>query len=571
MTTNPFSNAGDYHWDDPKKLSEDYSYLESIYLETLPLLTDLLNQLHQVEKSHKFWEVVIGPWLLYFLHCTYDRLSVVNSSFLFSLDIPKLRENGLEQLCPENISEFNSALISNEYQHSMDLLLSRDSQYLQSSKVVKHKKKSGMIGAINKNVSNSDKSSLLSIIYRTGFNRISKFLKNRSIDGGIFIFESNLSRFDQFKLQIRVGGFWYAIMQRYALRSTVPYQKYDLTDRSWKVSYLKPDKFKYWLSHLIPLLMPKSYIECFSGNIAATKDIGYPAKPKAVMATVSQLHDDFFKIWLASKVNKGTKFVIWQHGGIYGTGKINSQEFLELRVADKFLSWGWSNKTDKVLPIGLPPNWSYVYGKRKRIKSRRSKPSVPGKSSRLLLVLTDTGKFVPRIMSWPLGPQMAKHHFFILNLCQLLNEKFSGRLVVRPEKTDYGSHVKERYSEHLPSLVFDEKINFKESILSSGIVVFTSNLTSFLESIFFGKPSLLLLPLGYWEVRESASPDFQKLQNAGVLHYTIESIGDHLDTISENVDTWWASENVKSAIEDFKASYCWENKDIMFQLSHLKI
>ena len=59
---------------------------ENIYLYLLNLkeriifsLIDFLNDFHKIKKDYKYWNFIIGPWLLQLLHVTYDRWSVFSS------------------------------------------------------------------------------------------------------------------------------------------------------------------------------------------------------------------------------------------------------------------------------------------------------------------------------------------------------------------------------------------------------------------------------------------------------------------------------------------------------------
>ena len=62
-----------YHWDDREKLFEDYQYLKELYEKLLAELSDKLNQIHSVSHSPRYWRILIGPWLGYFIQILFDR------------------------------------------------------------------------------------------------------------------------------------------------------------------------------------------------------------------------------------------------------------------------------------------------------------------------------------------------------------------------------------------------------------------------------------------------------------------------------------------------------------------
>ena len=66
-----------YHWKNNKKLKIDYDYLTKLYEAKLIELSDKLNVIHNVSFSLKFWRVIVGPWLAYFIHLLFDRWQTV--------------------------------------------------------------------------------------------------------------------------------------------------------------------------------------------------------------------------------------------------------------------------------------------------------------------------------------------------------------------------------------------------------------------------------------------------------------------------------------------------------------
>ena len=63
--------------------------------------------------------------------------------------------------------------------------------------------------------------------------------------------------------------------------------------------------------------------------------------------------DEFFKFWMASKIEKGTKINVFQHGGNYGTGKFSFFDYYDTSISDTFYSWGYKvNNNQNVVPLG---------------------------------------------------------------------------------------------------------------------------------------------------------------------------------------------------------------------------
>ena len=66
-------NILEYHWDDNKKFEFDNQKIPHIYEEVLDKLANNLNHIHKQNKSKRFWRIVIGPWLYWFVSIVFDR------------------------------------------------------------------------------------------------------------------------------------------------------------------------------------------------------------------------------------------------------------------------------------------------------------------------------------------------------------------------------------------------------------------------------------------------------------------------------------------------------------------
>ena len=56
------------YWDDPKKLKKDFKYLEELYEQLIPIISQRLNTIHKVKYSLRYWRILVGPWFSNFIH-----------------------------------------------------------------------------------------------------------------------------------------------------------------------------------------------------------------------------------------------------------------------------------------------------------------------------------------------------------------------------------------------------------------------------------------------------------------------------------------------------------------------
>ena len=66
-----------YHWDDREKLKKDYFFIETIYESLLKETADHLNFIHKVDFSYRYWRILIGPWLIFFIQIIFDRWTML--------------------------------------------------------------------------------------------------------------------------------------------------------------------------------------------------------------------------------------------------------------------------------------------------------------------------------------------------------------------------------------------------------------------------------------------------------------------------------------------------------------
>ena len=66
-----------YHWDDREKLYKDYLYLQGLYEELLVELAVKLNTIHGGNHSVRYWRIIVGPWLGYFIQMLFDRWAML--------------------------------------------------------------------------------------------------------------------------------------------------------------------------------------------------------------------------------------------------------------------------------------------------------------------------------------------------------------------------------------------------------------------------------------------------------------------------------------------------------------
>ena len=69
-----------YHWDDRDELRGDFINLQELNKKILYQLTQILNSLHNVNHSERYWEILLGYWVNIFTGVVFDRWRMVEKA-----------------------------------------------------------------------------------------------------------------------------------------------------------------------------------------------------------------------------------------------------------------------------------------------------------------------------------------------------------------------------------------------------------------------------------------------------------------------------------------------------------
>jgi len=321
-----------YHWDDREKLDRDYHYLDGIYEKLIPIISNKLNIIHDVNYNTRYWRILIGPWLLYFIQILFDRWYMLQN--VGRAGSVTIIDSGDNSFVPNDMEEFTSFYISDEW-----------NEYLYSQIIVKQQ----LISTISKispqkRVIIVKKSSLRSFVDKC-INRVSKLF---SKDENYFFYLDFIPFKTFIRVQLKLNQiplFWRAI--------ATPRVAIDPEKRKWSLNIEISDDFLSILSQLIPLQIPSVYLEGYSALKTLIKESEWPAKPKAIFTSNAYSADDYFKAWAAEKTSGGTSLIIGQHGGHFGTSPIESYAKHQYLIADQWLSWGWIKEgLSSIKPVG---------------------------------------------------------------------------------------------------------------------------------------------------------------------------------------------------------------------------
>jgi putative transferase (TIGR04331 family) len=511
-----------YPWNNRDDLYSAYLYTNSIYKLFLPLISEILNKYHSEQNSLRYWEIIIGPWLRYFIQTVYDRYVVIKDISDSYENLECLLNNQMEFI-PSDFDEYFENSTSSHYYNQ--LIFSQILKNIRSSIKIKNIAK-------------------LKIKNDTKVKRKSISIKNNAL----FLLFSIINNFGNKNYLIHKTGFdakeeiklalSYKSFPRY-FQKTYINKKFqtDFSFRRISLDLPRDDEFCRVLSKIIFAHLPLSYLEGYSYNLSKVKK-RIKFIPKFIITSNSLVSDEFMKILSAFCTEKDSKLILHQHGGHYGAGKFFTLEDHEVDVSDLFLTWGWSNNFNpKIKPF-------FTVKKYPAHKVNRN-------TKKILVIATSSNLYTKYFYSSPLSSQVIDCSDNFIKV--LDNLPFNIRKCVKYRiKNEHGWYLAKRLKNfHSYIGIEDTNKDLSNSIKSSSLVISTYNATVFLQSFVNGIPTLLFWDSNLQEIRDDAVKYYDELQRVGILHHDPVLLAKKITEISNDIEGWWRKKEVVEAVELF--------------------
>jgi putative transferase (TIGR04331 family) len=519
-----------YHWADRKKLYQDYLYLDKLYEQTLVQARDLLNEIHCVDHSLRYWRIVIGPWLYHFIQILYDRYSSIQTA-IQSGKVANTFVGRWEigNWVPKDFPSFQNWFISDDYNHYLysqiiEFMGGIPFDIVEVKDEKGHKKNSG----INYHFLPKAILKRLILFYE-------KLIPEHF--NQIVLIASYLSTSDLIRFQLSMKQFPYL----FPPEVTIPDVAYDQDIRGKLIFKLIDTEFEKLLSKMIKMQMPLIYIEGYTSMNEQSME-AYPKNPRVLFTANAYFSNEAFKFWAAHSIDSGAKLAGSQHGGNHGTVIWSANNNHEIKISDRYFTWGWESDIYKnVKPL--------VVAKLNKAK----KIDHPIKDGRILLVLMTLPRYSYHMYSTPVAASGMLSYFndqyrFVKSLSKE-NQKL---VLVRLHRRKNQWSQRERWNSEFPEIeCYKGSKNMLDQMKESRLLLCTYNSTTYLESFAANFPTVMFWNPDHWELSSSAQPYFDSLRRAGILHDTPESAAGLVNEISHDTLSWWSQPEIQKAKDEF--------------------
>lgn len=324
-------------------------------------------------------------------------------------------------------------------------------------------------------------------------------------------------------------------------------------DTTWRkaqaASALPATNLDELLRVLLPLHLPVALLEGFAEYRNAV--LSFPViRPKAV-SSANALHNHLaWKLLVAEWRQQGTLLLYHQHGGGYGIDLAHTIEEFEIRVSDRYYTWGWRRAESHVKPLSAPP------------------PNAPRRARKwLLLSCIDMPRVVYRLHFHPMPGTIQTMHRETCEFLAALPDR--SKLLVRPYPHDYGWGLVGMMHKAAPDATFDEHRGRSAARYAESRLVIHNYLgTGWLETLALDIPTVCIYDTSAYAFREATQPFIDALGRVGVLHCSGAAAARFVTRLGGNPESWWKQPDVQEARRNFVEHYANFSPDWKKQWEH---
>lgn len=536
----------EYRWNNEAQREIDYAYLRNLYIPLLRIISRALNEIHELERDIRSWELAFGSWFGTALCVCFDRYQLVRGA-LDRVSGPVVL--GVPEWQPgpaADSAEFVKLASRSDSWNRLLLALCGDfirpesfgTAFLPSTSECQPAETTGVARnsflrpRIARFPARAFRYALRTFVRICAYGPKKPKIITRST---YFLAEKELSLAWTLRKTVTFVRFRDPEVQ--------PSQTNTLTRAKLKKELQKEessfdDSFVRFFLAVFSEILPRSYVESF--NEITYASVLANGTAEASITANGHWYDDPYKLWLAHSVSNGTKIILSEHGG-----SLRARDYLfgfEQRSSDIFVS-GWPPSSTKEIQLPL----STFIG-------RKAAQNI-GQGKNLLVITYPGDKWALRASS---QPQSYRGLSTVL-MCK----EFLGRL---PEKPKRAVSIKvlgaksswerlENEYEGLRNSGYEIRSDsLANSLEESKLVVCLYPQTTYTDAFLSGVPVILLFDEAVSGVNDQARSLLRSMEENHMFFSDSNEAAEFVASVWDNPEKWWNSEPVKtvrSAISEY--------------------
>lgn len=511
-----------------QEINEKEKAYEEVKIKSEKLLSELyliLNEFHNVNYEVRQWKIILGHWLFRYTSVLYNRFNTIEKCFLTykisNVTIFKADDYHL------STNDSNSFIWATDDDIWNNILYSKILKFFKNKISKKYISINPNPGFELKNFEVKDS------FFKKTYKLINSFLNFFSSNYDSVIVKSYLGTKKELQLKLglcelpvfrespKTKAFNVDVKQRNILKSKLSAQP-------------SSDRFENFLKEMFFEIIPRVFIEGYSSVSKQIDNSNWPTNPKFIFTSNSFDTDEFFKIYAANHTFKGVPYIIGQHGSDYGTTKFEYCELECYDICDKFLTWGWtSNEKPKYIPM-----FNFLTTS-KKIKYNNT--------GGLLLVENSLPHFM---YPWSLTNDYRDYLNDQFLFTAKLKKNIQNNLIVKlhSDWNNMNTFDNLQWRDNAPNIELDlNTSNIYKLFQKNRLVVFSYDSTGVLEALNLNYPVMAFWNDNLDYKLDNVISSYRKLEEVGVLHFSVNSITEKINLVWEDLEEWWYSKEVQVA------------------------
>ena len=538
-------------WNDNNKKLIDIKKNLKLYNYFLKELIIFLNNYHNKNYSTRYWEIILGAWLYRFISSVSFKWNLIKPLKKNKYIFLKKKINSRDVI-PAGIEDAARFFFSNFWNHYIYTKIIEHS----FSNKIKIKEK----GKLTKNL---EKKIIYQKLLRNSIKeRISTYIQNFfnffAKDNCTLIFSTYMSNFHELKLNLLVNKslLYYRLIRPYFLfRNSLILNFKRRNFNKHKLKY-NGGGLKNFLSKEILNNLPSTYLENFSSVENIVDKIPFPKKPKKIFTCIGITRSTLMDRYIAKNVENGSSLILAQHGGNYFQHKLHFASIHEVKISDKYLSWGRIKKK-KLEPIGI-------------IKNLRSSNI---KSNKIILEIRMRSGYNQEIK---LDSGFLESKNYLANMCKFFSlikgKKVCENLFVKLHEFQSFWNKKKQFLKHNSELNFlDRNKKMINEMNSASLIIHTFFSTGHLECLALNKPTLILFVNDLNLLNNKSKYYIKEMIKLNIVHRTPESLLKTLESLdgSEKIKKWWNFKKRQSLLKKYREDFSFFNQQKIKDLKRI--
>jgi putative transferase (TIGR04331 family) len=524
-------------WEHVKDAAE---FCDKLIDRLMPAISAMMNDLHKIDKSQKFWETIFISWLVHWVNVVYDRYRRMEFLLTDSTDqyVVKIPLENSHDFNHQDFMEFDHLSFSHEY----NIFIFEEILYFF--------KKNLNIIRINYVHNTRVDNKIVSLKLKPEIKRL--------IGKSLFIIKKIWNIFDskskKNKLPVigRIYGvnlwrkcFTFLCNEYSIISDDIPVilkSGFEKRDISFGLFFKPKNDFEVLLMNVFIKSIPHKFLK-------------YYALDQKIASRLSSwigndVYDSIQKRFIIAGIREaGGQWISVQHGGGYGHLKSFPIGNIEYKRSDGFVTWGWNynhNYAGRFLPMVSP------------VLSTLAKYRL--KNNKIYYITTCQPAYYYRLHSTLRPEDMLSYMKNKVRILNGIRKEIRSNVEYRPYFTEYGQNDKE-YIQKMSDVRLNQKGMTNKIIRFGRLVIIDHISTSFLETFAMNVPTILFLNPNHFSECDEARVYFDKLRRVGILHDDPESASDLINNIWPNVGGWWMQDDIQLVISEFCNLYARTSKD----------